>query len=228
VKFEDWTSMGSLLWICGKPGSGKSVLCSAIIKHAMSLRDAGLASLAYFYFDFRDKDKKQDTRNFVTSLLVQLSAYSSPCCKIISGIYSNHGKGTQRASDDALMDCLQQMLLVAAHQPIYLVVDALDECPDSFGMPSPREEVLDLLVGLIGLGLANLRICVTSRPEVDIKDVLWPLASDTVSLQDECGQIKDISDYVRNVVQSDRKMRRWRRDQKEMVLEQLSKKADGM
>ena len=42
----------------------------------MLLRDAGQASLAYFYFDFRDEEKKQDIRNFITSLLVQLSAYS--------------------------------------------------------------------------------------------------------------------------------------------------------
>jgi hypothetical protein len=51
---------------------------SAIIKRIISLRDARQASLAYFYFDFRDKDKKQDFRNFITSLLVQLSASLKP------------------------------------------------------------------------------------------------------------------------------------------------------
>ena len=55
------------------------------MKHVMSLRDAGLASLAFFYFDFRDEEKK-DTRNLVTSLLIQLSASSSPCCEKISPI----------------------------------------------------------------------------------------------------------------------------------------------
>ncbi|KAH9040878.1 hypothetical protein EDB83DRAFT_2554213, partial [Lactarius deliciosus] len=39
--FKDWMSNGSLLWIHGKPGSGKSILCSAIIQHIMTLRDAG-------------------------------------------------------------------------------------------------------------------------------------------------------------------------------------------
>ena len=176
----------------------------------MSLRDAGQASLAYFYFDFRDKEKKQDFRNFVTSLLVQLSAYSNPCCKIISRIYSTHGKGTQQPSNDALTNCLREMLLVAAQQPIYIIVDALDECPNFSGMPTPREAVLNLLEDLVRLRLPNLHICVTSRPEIDIKNVLGPLAHSAVSLHDESGQKKDISDYVSNVVYSDRKMRRWR------------------
>jgi len=52
--FKDWMSNGSLLWVHGKPGSGKSILCSAIIQHVMKLRDAGRATLAYFYFDFWD------------------------------------------------------------------------------------------------------------------------------------------------------------------------------
>src|SRR6266702_3890360 len=125
----------------------------------MLSRDAGQASLAFFYFDFRDKDKKQDFRNFVTSLLVQLSAYSSPCCKIISRIYSTHGKGTQQPSSGALTNCLREMLLVAAQQPIYIIVDALDECPNASGMPTPREVVLDLLEGLVGLRIPNLHIC---------------------------------------------------------------------
>ena len=194
----------------------------------MSLREAGQASLAYFYFDFRDEEKKQDIRNFLTSLLVQLSAYSTPCCEIIYRIYSTHGKGTQQPSNDALTNCLREMLSVTPQQPTYLIVDALDECPDSSGMPTPREDVLNLLEDLVRLGLPNLRICVTSRPEIDIKKVLGPLASSAVSLHDESGQKSDISNYVRNVVYSDKKMQSWRSDQRELVIEELSKKVDGM
>ena len=200
---------------------------SAIIKHVMSLRDAGQVSLAYFYFDFRD-EKKKDFRNFVTSLLIQLSAHSSPCCKIISRLYSTFGMGTQQPSNSALTYCLREMLSVASQQPIYLIVDELDGCPDSSGIPTPRQAVLNLLEDLARLGLSNLRICVTSRPEIDIKYVLGPLSSMDVSLHDENGQKKDISDYVRNFVYTDKKMARWRPDLRELVIKELSKKADGM
>ena len=193
----------------------------------MSLRDAGQASLAFFYFDFRDKDKKQDFRNFISSLLVQLSAYSNPCCEIISRLYSSHGKGTQQPSNGALTNCLQEMISAEARQPIYIIVDALDECPNFSGIPTPRKVVLNLLEGLVHLGLPNLHICITSRPEADIKKALEPVVHKAVSLHDETGQQKDISDYVHGFVYSG-KMWRLRDEQKELVVEELSKKANGM
>ena len=142
-------------------------------------------------------------------------------------MYSTHGKGTQQPSNGALTDCLREMLSAAGQQPIYIIVDALDECPNYSGAPTPREVVLNLLEGLVHLGLPNLHVCVTSRPETDIEDVIGPLAS-AVSLHDEIGQQKDISDYVSSFVSSDRMMRRWRSDQKELVVKELSEKADGM
>ncbi|KAH9010018.1 hypothetical protein EDB85DRAFT_2162017 [Lactarius pseudohatsudake] len=223
--FKEWELDGSLLWIHGKPGSGKSILCSVIINHAISLRDAGQASVAYFYFDFRD-DEKRDFRNFVTSLLTQLADSSGS--DTISHLYSTHGKGAKQPSIRSLTNCLHEMLFVAAQRPIYIIVDALDECPDMFGMPTPREAVLNLLEDLVGTRIPNLRICVTSRPEVDIKAVLEPLANCVISLHDEDGQQKDISYYVSNVVYSDRNMRKWRDKEKELVVKELSKRADGM
>ncbi|KAF8263784.1 hypothetical protein EI94DRAFT_556301 [Lactarius quietus] len=90
--FQEWQSTSSLLWIHGKPGSGKSILCSAIIQRILSLSDGGGAFVAYFYFDFRD-DNKKHRHNILPSLLVQFAAYSIPCCDIMSHVYAAHGKG---------------------------------------------------------------------------------------------------------------------------------------
>jgi hypothetical protein len=193
----------------------------------MSLRNASQASLAYFFFDSRDKEK-QNVRNFLTSLLIQLSAHLDPCRKIMSRIYCEHGKGTEQPSIDALTDCLYDMLNVAAQQPIYVIIDAIDECPDISELPSPRAELLDLLEELLKLRIPNLHICITSRPESDIKAVLEALAYSAISLHDERGQKKDISDYVKKVVNSDRKMCRWQDRDKKLVVKVLSEKAGGM
>jgi hypothetical protein len=96
------------------------------------------------------------------------------------------------------------------------------------GMPSPREQVLDLLKELVELSFPNLRICVTSRPEVDIRNALEPLSSRHVSLHDQSGQKKDIVDYVTFVVHSDPEMQRWRKEDKKLVIQTLSERADGM
>jgi hypothetical protein len=119
------------------------------------------------------------------------------------------------------------MLSVSAPLPMYIIIDALDECPNS-GMPSPREEVLNLLEGLARLHLPNLHICVTSRLEVDIKKTLEKLPHSTVSLHDERGQQKDISNYLSSTVEADRKMWSWRAEEKKLVVTDLSNKADGM
>ncbi|KAN0130211.1 hypothetical protein V8E53_011968 [Lactarius tabidus] len=227
--FAEWKSNGTLLWIYGKPGSGKSILCSTIIQDITCLRKAGSALVAYFYFDFRDLDK-QHCRNLLPSLLIQLSSQSRPCCDILSCLYSTHDNGTQKPGDSAMIECLKDMLALPHSQPVYIILDALDECPNWPGIPSAREQLLILVKELVDLHLPHLHICVTSRPEFDIRATLTPLANHLVSLHDESGQKKDIVDYVNSVVYSDSEtvMKRWRDDDKKMVVEMLSEKADGM
>ncbi|KAN0128658.1 hypothetical protein V8E53_013577 [Lactarius tabidus] len=228
--FLEWKSTGSLLWIYGKPGSGKSILCSAIIQDTETLCKAGVGSIAYFYFDFRDLEK-QNRRNLLPSLLVQLSTQSSPRCDILHRLYLEHDKGTKTPTEAALTQCLKDMLTIPDQPPIYIILDALDECPNSYGIPSPRSQVLGLVKQLMDLRLPHLHICVTSRPEFDIRATLGPLALHSVSLHDESGQKEDIVDYVKSVVYSDSEetmMKRWREEDKKMVVETLSEKADGM
>jgi len=88
--------------------------------------------------------------------------------------------------------------------------------------------VLDFINELIGLHLSNVHICITSRPEVDILAILGPLAPHPVSLHNQSGQKQDIADYVRSFVETDRRMRRWRNEDKDLVIKTLPEKADGM
>ncbi len=190
--------------------------------------EAGLASLAYFYFDIRDT-AKQDIRGLLTSLLFQLSARSDLCCKILSSLYYEHRSGSQQPSDDVLMQCLKDMLTIPEQGPKYIIVDAVDECPNRSGTPSPRERVLRLLDELVQLNHPDLRICVTSSPEPDIENIIRPLSSHSMSLHDKTGKIQDdIFDYVSAVVNSDQRMQKWTAEDQRLVIDTLSQKADGM
>ena len=188
---------------------------------------SGLAILAFFYCDFRE-DRKKERRGLLSSLLVQLSYQSDAYCAALSEFYLAHRSGSQHASDSELVQCLMNLLALPGQATTYLVVDALDECPTTIGLPSPREEVLEVVRELVDLQILSLRICVTSRPEADIEPVLGPLAFRSVSLHSERGQAQDIAEYIKFVVNSDPKMRTWRQSDKEHVIEVLTTKADGM
>jgi hypothetical protein len=200
-----------------------------VIQDVEAMCKAGNASMAYFYFDFRDTNK-QGLRDLLTSLLIQISASSGPCCDILSDLYSAHDTGKNQPSDSSLAESLKKMVTLPDQPPIYLIIDALDESPNAAGISSPREMVLQLLEELVDLSLPNLHICVTSRPEFDIRNILDPLTSRRVSLHDQSGQKHDIGDYVRSVVYSDSQhiMKRWRTEDKELVIKTVTERADGM
>lgn len=200
---------------------------SAIIKRTLSLSDGGGASVAYFYFDFRHENKKH-LHDLLPSLLFQFAAHSIPCCDIISRVYRAHGIGTQQPSDETLIKCLTDMFSAMTPHPIYIILDALDECPNISDVRPPRERVLSLIKDLVDLRLPNLHICVTSRPEIDIRNRLEPLTSSCISLNDQTGQKEDIAKYIRFEVDKIANERSWREDEKGLVIVTLSENADGM
>ncbi|KAI0299910.1 hypothetical protein BC826DRAFT_966879 [Russula brevipes] len=161
-------------------GSGKSVLTSAIVR---DIRDSRSGLVTIFFFDFKDTGK-QDIRALLSSLIVQLSYESDSFYDILLDFYSAP---------------VMNILKVPGEAPIYLIVDALDECPGTSGITSPREKVLELVKVL-------------------------PLTSNRISLHDESGQKEAISNYVRYVV----KMQRWKKEDKKLVIETLLERADGM
>jgi hypothetical protein len=200
---------------------------STIIQQIKAKCDRGLALMGYYYFDYKDI-AKQGIRGLLASLLSQFCVTSDPCYEILSDLYSENQEGSHQPNNEGLIESLKKILRFPDAPMRCIIMDAVDECPNTSGFPTPREEVLDLLDDLAGLRLPNLRICVTSRPEIDIQTVLEPLTSLHMSLHDQSGQKQDILDYIKNVVFSDHKMRRWRPEDKQMVIDTLSAKADGM
>jgi len=200
---------------------------SSIIQDIRSMCELGLASLAFFYCDFRE-DQKRHRRGLLSSLLAQLCQQSDAYYDALSELYLAHHHGSQHASDTELAQCLKHLLALPGQATAYIVIDALDECPMTTGSSSPREEVLGLVGELVRLQIPNVRICVTSRPEADIELVLNPLAFSSVSLHAEKGQVQDIEDYIKFVVSTDINMKKWRKEDKELVIQALTRKAGGM
>ena len=186
--------------------------------------------MAYYYFDFREAEK-QNRKGLLSSVLSQLCADSDAFCDILSRLRSSHASGARKPTDGALTKCLRDMLTLPQRGPIFVIIDAIDECPNTtgtHGTQTAREEVLDLIQELVDWHIPNLYLCLTSRPEIDIRTVLEPITPRQISLHDEIGQKKDIIDYINATILSDKKMKKWRKDDQQLVIDTLSEKADGM
>ena len=205
------------------------LISSAIIEDIKHMRESKSALVAYYYFDFKDAAKR-DIRGLLTSLLLQLVDDSDCCWDLLSQLHKRCRDGSDQPSDATLAQCLKNMLDLPGQLPMYIIIDALDECPNNIGTPSSREKVLNFVEDLVRSNHPNLFMCITSRPEQDITTILNPLtpASHRVSLHEEVGQRGDIDSYVRSFVQSDRAMRRWRMEDRELVIDMLSERANGM
>ncbi|KAI0272333.1 hypothetical protein BC834DRAFT_840668 [Gloeopeniophorella convolvens] len=214
--YKAWKSSGTLLWVTGK-----------LVKDLQdSLRSSrSSVSLAYFYCDFNDK-AKQSYRGLLGSLLMSLSTRSDESHNILRKLFSGHKDGDPDPDIKDLMRCLEEML-VQPDDAKYIIVDALDEMP-AHGASSDRGKTLELMSWLIGLRLPGLRLCVISRPEDDIGQVLTSLASHRVALDEEREHREDIARLIRSTVKTNKKMQKWGDSIKEEAIEALSRKADGM
>jgi hypothetical protein len=204
-------------------------ISSVIVEEIKNIGESAL--IVYYYFDFRDATKRT-IRGLLTSVVMQLadSDASDKCRDILSEFHTECKYGSEQPSEPALAKCLKRMLDSLRQVPVYIIVDALDECPDNIGTLSPRAKLLDLISDLVQPNHSSLFICLTSRPEQDISDVFNPLTSPScrVSLHDESGQKEDIDRYIRDFVHTDRAMRKWREENKQLVIDTLSENAGGM
>jgi len=204
-------------------------ISSAIINDIKNILKERSALVAYHYFDYKDASKRH-LRGLLASLIFQLTDDSDCCRSILHELHKSCRDGSEQPSDADLAQCLNTIVKASVQLPVFIIMDALDECPNTTGTPSARDEVLDFVDGLVRSNYSNLFICITSRPEQDIQTVLNPLmsASCRVALHEESGQKEDINNYVRSVVHTDRAMRRWKEEDKELVINTLTARASGM
>lgn len=216
--FLNWKSADhSLLWLYGKAGSGKTILSSTVIR---SLLDDNRSdkTVAYFFFDFQTHEKRT-FQNFLSSIIVQLFSPNAQLSTIVEELYSTCDNGRSRPTmQDTLV--LLRRLIDTSPTLVYVVVDALDECQD-------RRSLLKVLKDIRSWNQKNLHIFGTSRRETDIEDVLCPLATDMISLEEDVVD-KDILTYVRYQLQHEGRLSRWSEKTQEEIETALVNGANGM
>jgi hypothetical protein len=196
---------------------------SAIIEDLKPLFLQRSISLAYFYCDSRDPATRS-VRNAISSFLIQLAAQSSNRRNVLQQLYSRSGNGTQQISDDALLQCLKDVVSVHAQGNTYIIIDGLNECLSS---DTQTPDSVRLIQALVGSNRKDLRVFATNLPEQVINDALQPLASHSLSLHETQDHLDDIVNYIKWRIDENKRMRRWRYEDKVSTWEVLSQKADG-
>jgi hypothetical protein len=152
-----------LLWVKGHAGTGKTMLMIGIIREFSNQLAASAPSLSYFFCQGQGKTESPlnsvtvTLRSLIWMLLIQqpdLISHLQTDYKTSSGKFL-----TDHNARVALSRIFLEMLKAA--QPVYLIVDALDECEDGL------VDILNLISKSLTLS-DKVRWLVSSRPEVDV------------------------------------------------------------
>lgn len=206
---------GTNLWLNGKAGSGKTVLCSTIVQDLISRCNVAKdVALAYFYFSFSEVDK-QSFDSLLASLVLQLCNSQLPFKKLEEA-YDKGVKPSRALLEEALSIACQQ------HAEVIIVLDALDEVPEG----NERRDVLAHLEKL-KQGAANVKTVTTSRCTADIEDAMASYCA--ISLPIDLVQVnEDIRLYVASQFSQAPRLQSWRPEMQRRVQETFQMKADGM
>ena len=194
------------------------IYSSTIIEEVLKLcQDDSGSALAYFYFDFQNRDQQQ-CESLLRSSIAQFSDQAPNTPEALQRLYSRCQSSRYRPDSDDLTATLQ--CIVQEFRRAYIVVDALDECTE-------RESLLELIEKMVDWNSNTLHILVTSRKEREIEDSLILQCQHTMALQ---GSViaRDIEIHVFEKLRNDPRLKKWPAKVRAEIKEKLMKGACGM
>jgi hypothetical protein len=202
----------------GKAGCSKTILCSTAIDDIQTHCQEDLdAAYAIFYFSFSDEHKQSDG-DLLRSLLAQLG-WREPGLSMLRQAYENPKRSVPGPDE------LEKILFnsIKSFGNVYLLVDALDECPEDH---ETRQLVLERIERLTN-SASNLKIFATSRELPSIRESMDALGSNLLRIVTSTADA-DIRIYVANQLSGDRGFRRFGTTTLDLVESTIANKADGM
>lgn len=179
--------------------------------------------VAYFYFSFNETEHATAAA-VLSSLIKQLCCSRPDTPKPIQDLRDYQTKGHRPD-----LKTLEEILLatIAGFSNVYLVLDALDECPDLNG---GRERLLMCLDRIHLQGIKNLHMFWTSRREKDIERFFISISSPWRKKDIDLSVYRpaidhDIGLYIDRTLSS---YNLWPDELKAEARSELIKRADGM
>jgi hypothetical protein len=194
-------------------GGSSSTIIEELLSHCAA--DPSLA-MAFFYFDFNNKDTPLDV--VFRSLIEQLTVQSTTIPHVLEALFSKNVGARRSVAQEELVSTLKT--IIGGFQAVYIVFDALDECPE-------RSKFLAAIQDIHNWELGTLHLLATSRKERDIEDTMSGLISHGVPI-DETLIDGDIRLHVSRTLEGDAKFKMFLASEKETVMNALMEGAHGM
>ena len=212
---EDRNPGNRVMVISGNAGMGKSVIAAVVCQ--IIHEDGRLAGCHFCQHDkARCRKPQVMLQSLARKLCDLLPEYKSELVENLSG---NLGVEINRLEVGELFELLFEEPLTSVGDPgknLLMVIDGLDECEFQH-----RNELLDVIANHFSTLPVWLRFFVTTRPEINIADVLRKFNPVRLE-QDDKENVKDIRLFINrqlsNVIQS---------GCEEVVIEELVRKASG-
>ncbi|KAJ5439445.1 uncharacterized protein N7458_010443 [Penicillium daleae] len=196
--FQQWLSHeNSFLWLHAIPGGGKTILASTVIDWLRNHKKSREVALAYFYCDYKDKQKQSPTK-IVSTLLWMLASQNNDVFGRIQTFFEQQCKENPAYTPefDELLNNFGHFV-ANSFETIFVVADALDESED--------RECVSYALKKIFETCKCAKVFVTSRHEIDIARALDGLPNTTIEATDVAG---DIELYVKAEVATKIKTRK--------------------
>jgi hypothetical protein len=215
-EYTEWIHGASQTLLCpGIPGAGKTMMAAIVVDNLLKTVQTADVGVAYLYCNYK-RQAEHTTPNLLAAILKQLVQDRPSIAQLLSGLYDHHQVRRTRLSLEETVSALRSVL--GNYSKVYIIIDALDECPERDGT---RSQLLKLCHSL--QGQTDLRMMATSRHISDIvaefKDM--PQVEVRASNADVKRYVEGKIDRLAKCVQRDR-------DLQELVKDRIVEAVDGM
>ncbi|KAF3010002.1 hypothetical protein E8E13_011392 [Curvularia kusanoi] len=224
-RYEKWqTDKGVfLLWIKGGAGKGKTMMSIGLIEQ-LEQASCNRTSLVAYFFCQNAKEKQNNLVSVLKGLITclveqQKDLYERLRCRWDS----KNGKFTQDLTSWHVLWCIfKEMLMRCKTKTVYVVIDALDECPD--------KEMAKFLRAITRTGfMSNVKWLVTSRPfDIATRELLGPPDQVAISLDEKSEQLAGlVRVYIAKKTSDLDRLKQYPSGLREQVEKILAAKAEG-
>lgn len=235
-EYVEWrnSSVSSVLWLHGIPGSGKTYLAANVVKHLLAEKSTyeNAAPIAYFYCQRNTADIRRSNPTEVLRAILKQIMLGKADWESESPTAKEYRRRKKEADEDGsdiecfdLLETTQHIIDAVGEMPVTIIIDALDECHTD-----QRPQLLNALDLLLEKSAHLVKVFISSRDDIDIVLKLQKHRNIYIGVDDNKQDINRFIQSEMQKVQSEGRLLKGMvsSELQDSITENLARKAQGM